>query len=359
MSFSQFIKIKNIIENYRQTDEQKEDLSLHNNQESINSSMYRPKSTKVQKLFTNKLFRKNERFKNINKIGFDENLININNSNNYNELYENITLILKNIINNNKENENKLCKFLRSIYMYIYDLYINSKTKVNTHPSLMVDKSTQQKKRIKTTKSHNKLKMKNIDYKKNEYNYLMYINELHKKVFKLEHELNLKTASNKTKKNNIRLFFNMNSIKYHSDKGLTITKDFFSIIPSSNFHSKDSLNTISYQKQNKKNLKISLKDIFNDIEKKVNDNSNKIYNNKKYLLSHPKLNFSGYIHNNNGKLSSIVNEKINRVPKEAFGVRLHTKFQSNFKSHLQLSFNPIKFRIEKLRANKNIDPLKY
>ena len=117
MSFSQFIKIKNIIENYRQTDEQKEDLSLHNNQESINSSMYRPKSTKVQKLFTNKLFRKNERFKNINKIGFGENLININNSNNYNELYKNITLILKNIINNNKENEKNFKNFFNLDYL--------------------------------------------------------------------------------------------------------------------------------------------------------------------------------------------------------------------------------------------------
>ena len=106
------------------------------------------------------------------------------------------------------------------------------------------------------------------------------------------------------------------------------------------------------------NLKISLKDILDDCEKN-SFSENKFYNNKKYLLSHPRLNFNGYIHNNNGKLSSIVNEKINRVPKEAFGVRLHTKFQSNFKSHLQLSFNPIKFRIEKLRANKNIDPLKY
>ena len=85
----------------------------------------------------------------------------------------------------------------------------------------------------------------------------------------------------------------------------------------------------------------------------------KLFRNKKYLLSHPRLNYNGYINNNNGKLSNIINEKLNKIPLDTFGVKMNTKLQTNAKIYSYLSFSPIKFKIEGIRSNKNISALKY
>ena len=119
--------------------------------------------------------------------------------------------------------------------------------------------------------------------------------------------------------------------------------------------------TINNNNQIGKNnkFKISLKDIFNncDYESHLPEKI-KLFKDKKYLLSHPKLDYNGYINNSNGKLSNIVNEKLNRIPKETFGVNLRSKLQSNKKTFLCLSFSPTKFKIEGIRSNKNIKNLK-
>ena len=54
--------------------------------------------------------------------------------------------------------------------------------------------------------------------KLNEFNYLIYINELHKKIFKLEQELNIKDASKiiynqKIKIKNYKKVFSVNDLK--------------------------------------------------------------------------------------------------------------------------------------------------
>ena len=356
MSFSQFIKINQIIENYRNKDITNEESSFQNNHETIKSSSSRPKATKNKKLGTNINLIKKEKFKIVNKESFNEKLNNISNFKDYNEIYDNIILLLNNLINDNKNHENKLCKMLNSIYNYIYNINTRNKIKSENQSSLIVYKNSNKIKRCKTSNESKKfeIRQREKDFKKNEYNYLVYINELHKKITKFEHELNIKSAKKRTLKDNIKLLFNMDTTKYYSKEQLKIRKTSFTI-NAKKFHFR--INKLLEKGKKKNNLKISLKDIYNDYERKDNEEV-KFYNNKKYLLSHPRLNFNGYIHNNKGQLSSVVNEKINRIPKEAFGVKLHTKLQNNFKSYLQLTFNPIKFRVEKLRTNKTLKTLK-
>ena len=299
---------------------------------------------------------KNEKFKIVNKESFNERSNNINNLKDYNEIYDKIILLLNNFINDNKNHENKLCKMLNLIYNYIYNINTRNKIKYENQSSLIVNKSSNKIKRCKTSNESKKfvIQQREKDFKKNEYNYLVYINDLHKKINKLEYELNIKSANKRTLKDNIKLLFIMDTAKYYSKEQLKIRKTSFSINAKKiNFK----INKLLEKGKKKNNLKISLKDIFNNYENHENEEV-KFYNNKKFLLSHPRLNFNGYIHNNNGQLSSVVNEKINRIPKEAFGVSLHTKLQNNYKSYLQLTFNPIKFRVEKLRANKTLKTLK-
>ena len=354
MSFSQFIKINKIIENYR-ADNSKEESNNQTYQESIKSSTIRPKSMRDKKVSTYKFLKKNNKYKIVKNNNYDENLMNIYNSNNYNEIYENIIAILNIFINNNKNYEKLLCKVLKAIYKYIYD-FNNNRIKTPNHSTLIVNKSSKKFKKSRTSSNASKkFELLNQDFQRNEYNYLMYINELNKKIFKLENELKIKSAKKKSVKENIKLLFDMESGKYYSYNELKIRKSSFSIIAKKKEYK---TNKLLEKSQKKNNLKISLKDIINDCEENLKSDK-KFYNNKKYLLSHPRLNFNGYIHNNHGKLSSIVNEKINRVPKEAFGVNLHTKLQPNYKTHLQLTFNTIKFRIEKLRDNKNLETLKF
>ena len=348
MSFSQFIKISKIIGNFRQSEYPTEEASSQNNQETLKLSLSRPKSMTDKKISTNRLLKKNEWNNFVNKENSEDNLKNIYKSNDCIEIYENIIHILNNFINNNKSNGHFLCKYLKAIYKYIYDL--NNNKKLSTyHSTIITNKSSKRIKKSKTSNTSRKFELKNQDFQQNEYNYLMYINELHKKLFKLEQDLKIKSSKKKTVKENIKQLFEMSSDKFYLYNQLKIRKTSFSIIAK-----KRVLKTnILLEKDNKKNnLKISLKDIINDCERNLKDDI-KFYNNKKYLLSHPRLNFNGYFHNNNAKTSSIINERINRIPKEAFGIRLHTKMQSNYKSYLQLSFYPIKVRIEKLRANKN------
>ena len=350
MSFSQFIKISRIIENYRQKNNKKDHNSFNSYQKPIKISVSRPKTTSDNKISTYGFSQKNTKLKNKNKESFESGLIPKKNIDNYKKIYENIILLLKNIVNENKENEKQLCKILETIYNFIDNIDINNTRQSENFSTLMTNKSTKRIKKSNTCNSPKKFIHKKDEIHKNEYDYLIYINDLHKKLFKLQHELNIKSAKKKTPKENLKLLFALDSSKYYSFDQLKIRNTSFTINAQSN---NLRLSSLLEKDRKKKNLKISLKDIFNNIEKNQKENV-KFYNNKKYLLSHPKLNFSGYIHNNNGKLSSIINEKINRIPKEAFGVNLHTKLQLNCKSYLQLSFNPIKFRYEKLKRNKNI-----
>ena len=353
MSFSHFIKINKIIENYR-ADNSKEEQNFHNKHESIKSSITRPKSMKDKKISTYKFLENKDTFKILNKDNYDDNLLHIYNSNDYNEIYENIIFILNNFIKNNKSYEKLLCQVLRAIYKYIYD-FSNNKIKTSYNSTLITNKGSKIFKKSRTSSTSKKLELKNQNFLKNEYDYLMYINELHKKLFKLENELKIKSAKKKSLKENIKLLFDMDPSRYYAYNQLQIRKSSFSIIAKKEEFKTNNLLESKGKKKN--NLKIGLKDILDNYERNLNTDI-KFYNNKKYLLSHPKLNFNGYMHKNYAKTSSIINERINRIPKEAFGIRLPTKLQSNYKTHLQLSFNQVKFKIEKIRDNKNLDTIK-
>ena len=365
MSFtSQFIKLNNEFGHYRQPEISKEDYSSQYH-ESLKSSTstFRPKSTRDKKLSTYKFSIKKTNFRFNKDEVLDENLKNIKKMNNYNEIFENIVVLLNNIINNNKNDEIQLCKLLKLIYKFIYEINNNHNNNLNNNfnnnhkaspehnLTLTVGQNSKRIKKSRTCNTSKNIRIQNKDYhyQSNEYNYLIYINELHKKLHRLETELNIKSAKKKSTKENIRLLFSMDTSKYYSKNDLKVRKSSFSInAEKKNFKINELL-----EGKKKKNLKISLKDIYDEYEKNVNKDV-KFYNNEKYLLSHPRLNYNGYIHNNNGILSSKVNEKLNRIPKEAFGVNLLTKVQMNYKSYLQLTFNPIKFRLEKLRSNKKI-----
>lgn len=351
MSFSQFIKINQLYGNYRKQSIKIVENSFSSYHKPLQLSISRPKTTNDKKLATNGFSQKSGKLKIDNRKSFESDLKHKKSINDYNIIYEKIILLLNNLVNDNKENEKQLCKILETIYNFIESIDINSTIQSENFSTLNTNKSTKRIKKSGTYNTSKKFLFKNREIQKNEYDYLLYINELHKQLFKLEHELNIKSAKKRTVKENLNLLFNLDSSKFYTLDQLKIKNTSFSINAEKN-HLK--INKLLDKDKRNKNLKISLKDIFNNIEKNEKENK-KFYNNKKYLLSHPRLNFNGYIHNNNGRLSSLVNEQINRIPKEAFGVNLHTKLQLNCKSHLQLTFNPIKFRYEKLIENKNKD----
>ena len=282
----------------------------------------------------------------------------------FNSIYKDIISLLNNYINDNKNNVNKLNKYMKLIYDYIYNINNNNIRKnikssikkerscIQTFNNLLKDHTNDSL--SKKNKSNKNINLLHTKYQINEYNYLIYINELHKKIFKLEQELNLNNARQISEKKKLKL---QNYSKYFDSNDLKIRNQSFTIINQINNNEENKI--LSCRNERKSKLKISLEDIFNDINyENVVPQKIKLFKNKNYLLSHPKLDYNGYIHNSNGKLSNIVNEKLNKIPMEAFGVNLKTKLQNNRNSYLYLSFNPTKFKVEGIRSNKNIKGLK-
>ena len=147
-----------------------------------------------------------------------------------------------------------------------------------------------------------------------------------------------------------------NYIKFFSSNDLKIRNKSFTI----NSIVQNVLDTklLENKTYRKNKLKISLKDIFEDFDYESNIfNKVKLLKNKQYLLSHPRLSYNGFLNNNKGKSSHIINEKLNKIPLETFGVKMNTKLQTNKKSYLYLSFSPTKFKVEGIRDNKNIKGL--
>jgi len=288
--------------------------------------------------------------------------------NNYNFIYNNIILILNDVINDYLNNNDKLCQILNSIFNYIYDIKFG-KNKRNIAKSANKSKKSELKifdsnfnmrNREKLSAKKNRMNQRinsSIErYHINEFNYLIYINELHKKISDLEKNLNIESSRNISEAQKIKMKYHKNYDKVYSNKNLKITNESFTIKSKNNIEKNHNLLKI---KKNK--FKIGLKDIFTDFDYENNKIpiGIKMFEDKKYLISHPRLNYNGYINNNNGRLSNIINEKINKMPKETFHINLRTKLQKNKNSNSYLSFNPIKYKIEGIRSNKNIDGLKY
>ena len=373
MSFSNYIKDNNIFENYRKDERMTRELSHANYNVNVNSMNLHKKNKKKKlnnRILTpsiNDLEKRNKLSNYLNSNSSEDEYIKyINNeffSDDYNSIYKNIISLLTDLIKRHKNNFIKLNKYLKSIYEYIFNIEnkINNRKKaksamkpaksdINMVENLIVenpnDKINIKNNRIKS--SYEKLHI-------NEINYLVYINELHKKIFNLEKELNIENTkiyldNKKNKFKNYNKFYPSNDLKIRS-QSFTINSIGQNILNNQN---------LLDNKKHKKKLKISLKDIFEDISNEnIVSNKMKLFKDKKYLLSHPRLNFNGYINNNNGKLSNIANEKLNKIPLDTFGVKMTTKLQTNPKSYLYLSFSPTKFKIEGIRSNKNISALKY
>jgi hypothetical protein len=301
----------------------------------------------------------------------NENIDPKNEFNNYSFIYNNIILILNDVINDYLNNNDKLCQILNSIFNYIYDIKFGknkrkiiksaNKTKI-TQLQIFDSYSSGLNKRNKGKLSSKKNKItqrinSSIErYHINEFNYLIYINELHKKISDLEKDVKINSSRQISDKDKIKMKYHINYDKVYSDKKLKIRSQSFTIKSKNNIEKNHNVLKI---KKNK--FKIGLKDIFTDFDYENNKipSGIKMFEDKKYLISHPRLNFNGYINNNNGRLSNIINEKLNKLPKETFHVKIRTKLQKNKNSNSYLSFNPIKFKIEGIRSNKNIDGLRY
>ena len=162
MSFSQFIKINKIIENYREDGHKGEP-------EDPNFKTIRPKTTKDKIIITNRLLAYNDRYKKVKKDNYN-NSKSIYDSNDYNEIFQNIILILNSFININRDHESSLCKVLKVIYKYIYDLSYNNQSLSANYPSIMVSKSAKKFKKSITSNASKKFELKNKDLQINEYN---------------------------------------------------------------------------------------------------------------------------------------------------------------------------------------------
>ena len=301
----------------------------------------------------------------------NENIDFKNEFNNYTFIYNNIILILNDLVNDYLNNNDKLCKILNSIFNYIYDIKFGKKKRniiksanktkriqlqIFDSNSNYFNKGNRGKLSSKKDKMTQRINSSIEKYHINEFNYLIYINELHKKISNLEKDLNFESSRQILEKDKIKMKYHKNYDKIYSNKNLKIRSQSFTIKNKNNIEKNYSLLKI---KKNK--FKIGLKDIFTDLDYENNKipSGIKMFEDKKYLISHPRLNFNGYINNNNGRLSNIINEKLNKLPKETFHVNMRSKFQQNRNSNSYLSFSPIKFKIEGIRSNKNIDGLKY
>ena len=301
----------------------------------------------------------------------NENIDPKNEFNNYSFIYNNIILILNDVINDYLNNNDKLCQILNSIFNYIYDIKFGknkrniiksaNKTKLTQlqifdSNSSGLDKRNKGKLSSKKNKITQRINSSIERYHINEFNYLIYINELHKKISDLEKDVKINSSRQISDKDKIKMKYHINYDKVYSDKKLKIRSQSFAIKSKNNIEKNHNVLKIK-----KNNFKIGLKDIFTDFDYENNKipSGIKMFEDKKYLISHPRLNFNGYINNNNGRLSNIINEKLNKLPKEAFHVNMRTKFQRNKNSNSYLSFSPIKFKIEGIRSNKNVDGLKY
>ena len=301
----------------------------------------------------------------------NENIDLKNEINNYTFIYNNIILILNDLFNYYLINNKKLCKILNYIFNYIYDIKFGKKKRniiksanktkriqlqIFDSNSNYFNKGNRGKLSSKKDKMTQRINSSIEKYHINEFNYLIYINELHKKISDLEKDLNFESSRQITEKDKIKMKYHKNYDKIYSNKNLKIRSQSFTI-KSKNIIEKN----YSLLKIKKNKFKIGLKDIFTDLDYENNKipSGIKMFEDKKYLISHPRLNFNGYINNNNGRLSNIINEKLNKLPKETFHVNMRSKFQQNRNSNSYLSFSPIKFKIEGIRSNKNIDGLKY
>ena len=299
----------------------------------------------------------------------NENEDNKNEINNYNFIYNNIIFILKDLINDYLNNNDKLCKILNSIFNYIYNIkfgnnkrnVVKSANKTKKTQLQIFDSNSNKRNRVKLSSKKNKMSQRvnsSIErYHINEFNYLIYINELHKKISDLEKDKNIESSRQFSEREKIKMKYHINYDKIYSNKNLKIRSQSFAIKSKKKNNIENNHNLLKIKKNK---FKIGLKDIFTDFdyENTKIPSGIKLFEDKKYLISHPRLNFNGYINNNNGRLSNIINEKLNKMPKETFHVNMHTKIQKNKNSDSYLSFSPIKFKIEGIRSNKNIDRLK-
>ena len=373
MSFSNYIKENNNFEKLRYRDiTQKKDF-YSNYKANIKSMSGRKKIKNLMKnrILTPNFIKLEERNKFLNNLSSkennnetNENINNINEIDDYNSIYENIILLLNNLINDNSNNSYILCKLLQTIYEFIYNIN-NEKNKekiINRlkspvkrgksyiqmfYNNLSKENINNDKLKNKKSKLIHRINSSLEKYHINEFNYLIYINELNKKIFDLEQKLNIDSVKQNLEKEKIKNRSYLQYNKFYLSKDLKIRNQSFSINSPYNNYKQNSL-----LDNKKEKLKISLKDIFinSDYEDKIIAKDLKLFKNKKYLISHPKLKYYGY-NNNNERISNIVKDQLNKMPMETSGFKMFTKFQSKKKSNGHLSFSPIKFKTEGIKTN--------
>ena len=371
MSFSNYIKDKYVYENYRKYEgvvkeyshsnyNYNKSMSAKNNalkeKQKLNNRIKTPNFNNIVE--RNKLFNSFDSFN--NKGDSKENLDKTYDSNDYISIYKNIIKLLKNFINEYISKNNKLCKIFNQIYDYINNINLKQYKRKNSKSAFKKGNNMFKSydNILKNDTNEENTKKINVEFSPfeknhiNEFNYLIYINELHKKIFNLEQELNHKNANLILEKKKLKF---KNFIKFYSSQDLKIRNQSFTIKGfGQNYLDNNYLNN-----NEKKILKISLKDIFNDIECENNISYKvKLLRNKKHLLSHPKLNYNGFSNSAKGKISYIAKDKLNKISLETFGIKKSNRLKLNKKSLLYLSFNPNEFKAEIDKSNKNINTMK-
>ena len=253
----------------------------------------------------------------INKI---ENAFKIN-WNDYVSILNSINTLINSIIFKNQENSEKLCLYLKDIFYYLYNILnkticekenkgeesIFENSRIKSCINIFNIANHNSNKSIKTNNSKKQKEKIINNYKINEFKYLFYINEQNKKIYNLSKKLILKNAKQKFKKNE------------RENKCFPLYNKYESL------HNNSNSNT---------------------------NTENKYKDKKKYLLSHPKLNYMGYYSNN--KVSGIMNSNLNKIKKGLFRVNSCSKIIENKSAYFPLAFQSTQFKVEKIRNNKNL-----
>lgn len=243
------------------------------------------------------------------------------NWNDYVSILNSINTLINSIIFKNKENKEKLCSYMKDIFYYLYDIlnniisekenkkeesiFENSRIKSCINVFNSTNNNTNKPIKSKNSKKKNQKLINN--YKINEFQYLFYINEQNKKIYNLSQKLIIKDAKQKFKK--------------------------------------DEYNNKCFPLYNK------YEPLHNNSTNNTN-NENKNKDKKKYLLSHPRLNYIGYYNNN--KVSGIMNSNLNKIKKGLFRVNSCSRIIENKSAYFPLAFQSTQFKVDRIRNNKDL-----
>ena len=243
------------------------------------------------------------------------------NWNDYISILNSINTLINSIIFKNQENNEKLCFYLKDIFYYLYNILNNiicekenkgeesifENSRIKSCINIFNSTNNNTNKSIKSNNSKKQNEKLINNFKINELKYLIYINEQNKKIYNLSKKLLIEDAKQEFKKDE------------QNNKCFPLYNKYESLHKSRN---------------NSKN------------------NKNKPKDQKKYLLSHPKLNYFGYYNNN--KVSGVMNSNLNKIKKGLFRINSCSRIIENKTAYFPLAFQSTLFKVDIIRNNKDL-----